>query len=210
MKRINAIIAILLIAAMAFAAAACTSPKPQPQGPGDNGTVKVTPEPAEGNVLPDPGLNLIDVAPLSDREKLDSLTEFYRFGTSEGLPSETMIITSSKEFEQKVLPLLADDTYKAAAQAAAAKYNDDFFKNNRLVVFRIDLSSGSFTPQVQYLTCEKGVVDVTVGFNKPEGDVFTADMAYYLGFLILDTNIYGSNSTVNVHGALVEGKTSES
>lgn len=192
MKRINVIVAIALAAAMCLTFAACTaSPK------SDN---TVTPAPADGgNLKPDPVGNTETSAPITDKEKLTAISEFVRVGSDTQLGFEPLVITSAQQFADKVLPMLGTESRALVER----KYNDEFFSKNHLIVFAMELSSGSMIPEVQDVTYKDGLVDVTVG-GRMEGEIGTCDMAYYIGMLTLENSRYPSDAKVTVHGATVE------
>ncbi len=191
MKRYIKIIAMLLTLALAAAAIACSNAE----------TEITTPAPMETETEPNGG----EVSgEITDPNKIDF--EFHRiaYDYETGGKTEPEIITSAEDFALKVLPRLSDE----AKRAASEKYNEDFFKNNHLVVFTVTFSSGSVIPEVTSVEDVDGTVTVTVG-GRMDGDVGTADMATHLGIVALNNLRWPVNAPVNVIGPAAGGTQKE-
>ena len=183
MKRNVKIIAMLLTLALAAAAIACSSAE----------TEITTPAPMETEAEPNGGDVAGEIIVPSGKPEY----EFHRiaYDYENGGKTEPEIITSTEDFELRVLPRLNDE----ARREASAKYNDEFFANNHLVVFTVTYSSGSVIPEVASVEMIDGAVTVTVE-GKMNGDVGTADMATHLGIVALDNLHWPVGAPVKIAG----------
>ncbi|MBR6007438.1 MAG: hypothetical protein IK064_07390, partial [Clostridia bacterium] len=150
MKKIYAIIALILITAMSLSAAACATTHAQEEPAKEQQTaptsVPFTPtetgEPFGGelggdNFLPDPGL----------LHKLGG--DFYRIEYT-GTNREPVIVSSTKQLRELNIPGFDS----ATRSSMESKYSDATFASARAAVFGVTFSSGSAVPTVTSIKVE--------------------------------------------------------
>lgn len=188
MKRSVIITAAALMLALAISLTACTVSPGARTTPEPKNDEKITLDPAAtpehedpAGVIAGPGYGY----------------EFIRVGWSDTIGSRPVQVISDTETLNK---LLLPEFEGEVRSELAAKYNDEFFKNNHIVMFVVTYGSGSIRPVVENVETVDGAVVITVD-GKMDGEIGTCDMAAHIAIVSLDNSRFPAESTVKVDGS---------